>query len=111
MQNKNIAIIGPTGIGKSEYSYTLQDRFKSEIISVDAYQIYKGFDIGTAKVSKTLLQSIPHHFIDEKCPTENYSVADFCSACQTLLNRKQNHYILVGGTAFYMYAFLHSYSF
>ena len=111
MQNKHIAIIGPTGIGKSQYSYKLQDRFKSEIISVDAYQIYKGFDIGTAKVSQHLLKSIPHHFINEKQAEEHYSAAEFCEACESLLHNTKSHYILVGGTAFYMYAFLHKYAF
>ena len=58
-----ISIIGPTGIGKSAASIQLAREIKGEVISVDAFQVYKGMDIGTAKVSLEERKEVPHHLI------------------------------------------------
>ena len=109
----HVAIIGPTGIGKSDLALILAQESPQafEIISADAYQVYRGFDIGTGKVSSETLQSIPHHFINFLEPQERYSVAMFCKNTQRLLDQQNKHYIIAGGTAFYSYALLHQYPF
>ena len=109
----HLAIIGPTGIGKSDLALMLAQESPQafEIISADAYQVYRGFDIGTGKVSPKTLQAIPHHFINCLEPQERYSVAEFCKNTQALLDQQNKAYIIAGGTAFYSYALLHQYPF
>ena len=75
--SKITVIIGPTGIGKSELAVKIARGNGGEIISADAFQVYKEMDIGTAKVSKKILKEIPHHLINILNPNEPYSVVDF----------------------------------
>lgn len=110
-KNKIIIILGPTSIGKSEFSMNFIDG-SSEIISADAFQIYKEFNIGTAKVSQTVLKKIPHHLIDIKEATESYSAYDFCKDTNFIINQQpKKRFIIVGGTALYLHAFLNQYHF
>ena len=112
---KNITVIlGPTGIGKSKYAIDLAQQSGAEIISADAFQVYKEFDVGTAKVSLAEQQLVPHHLIDTLTPTTPYSVVQFqqeaLSLVQTLTEQKKP-IIICGGTAYYLMSFLYNYDF
>jgi tRNA dimethylallyltransferase len=107
-------IIGPTAIGKSDLAIEYAKKNNSEIISADAFQVYKYMDIGTAKVPLTIRNKIPHHLIDIKEPNESYSVAEFLSLSEkiiTNLRKKNTPIIICGGTGMYINAFLYNYKF
>lgn len=109
-----IAIVGPTAVGKTALSFALAEYFHTELISGDAYQIYRHMDIGTAKPTTDELQKYRHHLIDVADPGEPYSAATFCSmagAAVTSLNQQGQIPILVGGTGLYVQSFLEGYSF
>ncbi len=69
--------MGPTAAGKTELVTTLFDQFNIELISVDAAQVYRRMDIGTAKPDLSFLRKYPHHLINIKDPDEPYSAAEF----------------------------------
>jgi tRNA dimethylallyltransferase len=107
---KVILLAGPTATGKTALSLHLAQMLKGEIISVDSMQVYKGMDIGTAKVTKEQRGDIPHHLIDIRSVHEPFNVVDFYYAakqtCESILARDKVP-ILVGGTGFYFRAFLY----
>src|SRR3954467_15485516 len=72
-----VFLMGPTAAGKTELALALHRRFPFEIISVDAAQVYRGMDIGTAKPSQEQLAKAPHRLIDIRDPSEPYSAAQF----------------------------------
>jgi len=85
----------------------IQDQFACELISVDAAQVYRGLDIGTAKPDSGFLARHPHHLIDIRDPDEPYSSAEFCGDAASLIDSiiDRNHLpVLVGGTMFYFSA-------
>ena len=99
--NEIIAIIGPTAVGKTALSFKLAERFQTELVSADAYQVYKGMDIGTAKATKDELATYRHHLIDIIEPNEDFSAAAFQEAARTTiedLHERGKIPILVGGT-------------
>jgi len=107
-------VIGPTAIGKSDFAIAKALETSAEIISADAFQVYKGMDIGTAKVSSEIRSEIPHHLIDIKCPDEDYSVADFMRLSEKIIaSLRQQHkpIIICGGTGFYINAFMRGFEF
>ena len=111
---KLIVIAGPTAVGKSGTALRLAQEIGGEIISADSMQIYRGMDIGTAKVTKEEMQGIPHYLIDLKDPEEDFSAAEFKSlageACERI--RAAGHIpILCGGTGFYIQALLYDVDF
>ena len=63
-KQKLLVIIGPTAVGKTKLSIEMAKRYNGEIISGDSMQIYRGMDIGTAKITKDEMEGIPHHLID-----------------------------------------------
>lgn len=111
---ENLLIItGPTGIGKTEISLKLANKYKGEIISSDSMQIYKKLDIGTAKVDldKT---DIPHHMVDILEADEKFSVADFKFKAKEIIsdiNRRGGLPILVGGTGLYINSIVYNLDF
>lgn len=111
---ENLLIItGPTGIGKTEISLKLANKYKGEIISSDSMQIYKKLDIGTAKVDldKT---DIPHHMVDILEAHEKFSVADFKIKAKEIIsniNRRGGLPILVGGTGLYINSIVYNLDF
>lgn len=105
-----ICLMGPTGSGKTDLACRLALRFPVEIISVDAAQIYRGLDIGTAKVSDTERRVCPHHLIDIVNPDEAYSAARFRSDALGLIDEIRGRGrvpLLAGGTMFYFHTLLH----
>ncbi|WP_243386950.1 tRNA (adenosine(37)-N6)-dimethylallyltransferase MiaA [Bacillus kexueae] len=117
MENKNekvIVIIGPTAVGKTKLSIELAKRFNGEVISGDSMQIYKGMDIGTAKIKQEEMEGIPHHLLDIKSPEESYSVAEFQSMVRPLITDITNRGkmpMIVGGTGLYIQSVLYDYKF
>lgn len=109
---KVIAIVGPTAVGKTSLSIDLAKRFNGEIISGDSMQVYRGLDIGTAKVTEEEMAGIPHHLIDVRDIDESYSAADFqATARQAILDisRRGKLPIIVGGTGLYIQSLLWDY--
>ena len=76
---KIIVITGPTGVGKTKLSIELAKIYNGEIINADAMQIYKGLDIGTAKITKAEKENIHHHLFDIKEVEEEYSIYHYQS--------------------------------
>lgn len=100
---KAIVIAGPTGVGKTELSLKLAKILNAEIVSVDSAQLYKGLDIGTAKIKDSEKQGIEHHMIDIVEPIEKYSVGEFQKEVDRILKSKEGkNIILVGGTGLYI---------
>jgi tRNA dimethylallyltransferase len=99
-----LAILGPTATGKSALALALAERFGGEIINCDSTAVYRGFDIGTDKVSAAERRGIPHHLIDVAEPTDVYTAAQFAADAARIVREIQarGHLpILVGGTGFY----------
>jgi tRNA dimethylallyltransferase len=114
MKNKLIVIVGPTAVGKTKTSIEIAKRFNGEIISGDSMQIYKGMDIGTAKITREEMDGIPHHLIDIKNPEEPFSVAEFQQRSKTLITEisNRNHVpMIVGGTGLYIRSVTNNYDF
>lgn len=105
MDKDNLLIIaGPTGVGKSELSIELAEKYNGEIISADSMQIYKKMDIGTAKVDYSN-SNIKHHMLDIVDFNENFSVSDFQKKAKSLIkdiNNRGKLPIVVGGTGLYI---------
>jgi len=100
-----IAIIGPTGVGKTALSLAVAERFGCEIVSVDSMQVYRYMDIGTAKVSPAERARVPHHLLDVADPDEEYSVARYIEDAAAAIEgiRQRGHLpLLVGGTGLYL---------
>lgn len=111
---KVIAIIGPTAVGKTALSFSLADHYGTDLISGDAYQIYRHMDIGTAKPTADELAQYRHYLIDIAGPDEPYSAAKFCrmaGAAITKIKGEGNIPILVGGTGLYVQSLLEGYDF
>lgn len=109
-----LVIVGPTGVGKTKLSIELAKEFGYEIISGDSMQIYKGMDIGTAKVKKEEMEGIRHHLIDVKEVNENYSCADFQETVRKKIDEiiaRGNKALIVGGTGLYLRSTLYDYTF
>ncbi|MHB1528810.1 MAG: tRNA (adenosine(37)-N6)-dimethylallyltransferase MiaA [Acidiferrobacteraceae bacterium] len=99
--------MGPTGSGKTEAAVSLCSLLPVEIISVDAAQVYRGLDIGTAKPSPAVRARAPHRLIDICDPAEAYSVARFCEDApreMRTITTAGRVPLLVGGTIFYFHA-------
>lgn len=113
------AIVGPTAVGKSEIALEVAAKLKAEIISVDSTQVYRGLDIGTAKllphqrISKSGVY-IPHHLIDIVDPDEPFSVADYQKIARKAIediHTRGRLPLLVGGTGLYFQAVIDPYVF
>ena len=110
--NKVIVITGPTAVGKTKLSIELAKRYNGEIINADAVQVYKGLDIGSAKVTEEEKEGIPHHLFDIKEVDEEYTIYHYQKDCRKLIKEVQGRGktpILVGGTGLYIKAALYYY--
>lgn len=112
--NRLIAIVGPTAVGKTKFSIEIAKHLNGEIISGDSMQVYKGMDIGTAKVTKEEAQGIPHHLINILSPNETFNASIFKSLAEKAYEKiisKNKLPILAGGTGLYVNGFLYDYQF
>ena len=107
-----IVITGPTAVGKTKLSIELAKKINGEIINADAMQVYKGLNIGTAKVTEKEKENIPHHLFDIKEVEEEYSIYNYQKDCRKVIDdilRRNKTPILVGGTGLYIKAALYDY--
>ena len=105
-----VAVVGPTATGKTALGVALAEQFGGEVISADSMQIYKGLDVGTAKVTPAETHGIPHHGVDILEPDAPFSVADFTAMAGRLeqeIAGRGHLPILVGGTGLYVQSFLY----
>lgn len=111
--NKIIVITGPTGVGKTKLSIMLAQKYNGEIINADSMQIYKGLNIGTAKITKEEQENIPHHLFDIKEVTDEYSIYNYQKDCRQKIKEilaKNKMPIIVGGTGLYIKSALYDYN-
>ena len=109
-----IVIVGPTGVGKTKLSIELAKKLNAEIINGDSVAIYKDLNIGSAKPTPEEREGIPHHLIDIKEVTEDYSVYDYQIDCRKAIEditSRGKRVIIVGGTGLYIKAALYDYNF
>ena len=109
-----VVIAGPTAVGKTKLSVELAKKISGEIINADSTQVYRGMDIGTAKVKEEEKEGVIHHLFDIKDIDEDYTVYDYqkdCRKCIDNILSKGKVPILVGGTGLYIKAALYNYEF
>ena len=111
---KAIFILGPTAVGKSDIAISLARKFDGEIISCDSVQIFKGLDIGSAKIKKEEMQGVPHHLIDIKNPNETFTAFEFVNAMRQKIKEiteRGKLPFVVGGTSLYVKSLINGYNF
>jgi tRNA dimethylallyltransferase len=104
---KIIAIVGPTGVGKSNLAVRICQKINAEIVSADSRQVYRYMDIGTAKPDKTERSLVRHYLIDIINPDESFSLAEYQSQCKSAIDAIYNRNklpLLVGGSGQYVWA-------
>jgi tRNA dimethylallyltransferase len=104
-----VAIIGPTGAGKSELALDVARELDAEIVNCDALQVYRGLDIGTAKVLASGQRGIPHHLVNLISPDEEFSAADYIGRAAQVIDdivERGKLPLVVGGTGLYLRALL-----
>ena len=107
--NLLVAIVGPTGIGKSQLALRLAQTFNGEIVSADSRQVYRHMDIGTAKPSPQELSLVPHHLVNIVNPDEDFSLAQYQQLAYKAIKDIQQRNklpLLVGGSGLYIWAVL-----
>lgn len=115
MNSKDVlAIAGPTASGKTALAVGLAHCLNGEVINGDAMQVYRGLDIGTAKITDDEMQGIPHHLFDIKSPEESFSAAEYQKLVREKISEIQSRGkvpIIAGGTGLYMQSVLFDYRF
>ena len=109
---KIIVITGPTGVGKTKLSVKLAKKLKGEIINADSMQVYRGLDIGTAKIKEVEKENVPHHLFDICDVYDNYTIYNYQKDARNIidkLQKKNKTAILVGGSGLYIKAALYDY--
>ena len=109
-----VVIVGPTAVGKTKTGIELAKAFDGEIVSGDSVQVYRGMDIGSAKVTKEEAEGIPHHLIDICDPDDAMSVAMFQTLARAAIDdiyTRGKLPIIVGGTGLYIRSILYDYEF
>ena len=104
-----VAVAGPTGSGKSDLALLLAERFDGEIVNCDSLQVYRHFDIGTAKLPLSERRGIPHHLIDILDPDQLFTAGEYARLARTTIaeiSARGRLPILAGGTGFYLRALL-----
>jgi len=98
-------VLGPTGVGKSKLAVFLSQNLNGEVISADSVQVYRGFNIGSAKISKDEKKGIQHHLIDIISPLDQFNVNDFIELSFreiSEITKRGKLPIVCGGTALYL---------
>lgn len=114
MKQPLVILTGPTAVGKTALSIGLAKQIGGEIISADSMQVYKGMDIGSAKITPEEMQGIPHYLIDELEPEEPFHVVRFQELAKQYMRQiweRGRIPILTGGTGFYIQAVLYDIDF
>lgn len=109
-KKKVIILAGPTGVGKTKVSLMIANAIGGEIISADSMQVYRGMDIGTAKVKPGERGNVRHHLIDSRDLDETFNVVDFFHDAEQAFREiyARDHVpIVVGGTGFYIHALIY----
>ena len=109
---KIIVITGPTGVGKTKLSVKLAKKLNGEIINADSMLVYRGLDIGTAKIREEEKEMVPHHLFDICNVHDNYTIYNYQKDARSMiskLERKRKTPILVGGSGLYIKAALYDY--
>ena len=109
---KILVITGPTAVGKTKLSIELAKKYNGEIINADAVQVYKGLDIGSAKVTEEEKEGIPHYLLSIKEVDEDYTIYHYQKDCREKIKEIQERGkipIIVGGTGLYIKAALYDY--
>lgn len=112
--NKLVILTGPTAVGKTELSIQLAKEINGEIISADSIQVYKGFDIGSAKITVKEMEGVPHHLIDILEPDESFNIVKFKALAKEAVKDIQGRNavpIITGGTGFYIQSLLYDIDF
>lgn len=112
--NVILVIVGPTAVGKTKLSIELSKIYNGEVVNADSTQVYKGLDIGTAKVTKEEKCGVVHHLFDIKEVNENYTVFDYQKDAREKIDeiKGRGHIpVFVGGTGFYLKAAFYDYQF
>lgn len=113
LEEKIICIVGPTATGKSDVSQLLAEDIGGEIVSADSMQVYRGMDIGTAKMERSM-RTVPYHCIDLVDPDEQFSASLYQDAARRAfvdIAGRNRRSVLVGGTGFYIRAAVDDYDF
>lgn len=109
-----LVIVGPTAVGKTAYSIALAQALEAEIISGDSMQVYRGMDIGTAKITREEMQEVPHHLLDICDPQESFNAARFKAAAEDAISAilaRQRLPMVVGGTGLYVNGLIYDFQF
>ena len=109
-----LVVVGPTGVGKTKMSVELAKKYNAEIINADSMQVYKGLNIGTAKVRDEEKENIPHHLFDICDVNDMYTVCEYQKDARKKieeLTSANKNIIIVGGTGLYIKALLYDYRF
>jgi len=108
-KEKIIIITGPTAVGKTALSIEIAKKFNGEIINADSIQIYKGLNIGSAKITEEEKEGVKHHLLDFLSPLESFSTGDYVKQAKAtitdIISRKKTP-IIVGGTGMYINSLL-----
>lgn len=107
---KVIVITGPTAVGKTKVALEIAKKFKTPLINGDAFQIYKGLDILTAKPSPKELQEVKHYLMDEVDPTKEFSIYQYQKMVRAIIDQTELP-IIVGGSGLYIDSVLYDYQF
>jgi len=105
-----VAIVGPTGAGKSSLALRVAEKFGGEIVNCDSLQLYRGLDIGTAKPSPSARREIPHHLLDVIEPQKSFSAGEYARMareCLREISSRGRLPVITGGTGFYLRGLLY----
>jgi tRNA dimethylallyltransferase len=102
VRNGVLVLVGPTAAGKTELALALCERWNATLVSMDAMQVYRGMDIGTAKTPPARRAGVPHRCVDIRNPDQPFSAADFVAEADAVVGPM----VLCGGTTFYLRAWL-----
>ncbi|MEE0435508.1 MAG: tRNA (adenosine(37)-N6)-dimethylallyltransferase MiaA [Peptococcaceae bacterium] len=109
-----VVLVGPTAVGKTALSIHLAKTFGAEIISGDSMQVYRGMDIGTAKITPAETEGVPHHMIDILSPSESFNALIFKERAETAIAdiaKRGRLPMVVGGTGLYVNGLIYNYGF
>ncbi|MFM8473286.1 MAG: tRNA (adenosine(37)-N6)-dimethylallyltransferase, partial [Candidatus Kapaibacterium sp.] len=109
MNMSGLAVFGPTASGKTQLSLRIAEELDVEIISADSRQVFRGLDIGTAKVPPEIRRGVPHHGIDICEPHESFDTGHFRRYAETVMTEikeRRKLPLIVGGTGLYLSALL-----